>query len=43
MTPTRLTPTRLTPTRLGRARELTRHEVEGDFAEIGLMRSRTPA
>lgn len=34
--------TRLTLTRLGRARDLTRHEVEGDFAEIGVMRSRTP-
>lgn len=35
-------PTRLTLTRLGRARDLTRHEVEGDWAEIGVMRSKTP-
>lgn len=34
--------TRLTLTRLGSARELTRHEPDGDFAEIGVMRSRTP-
>lgn len=34
--------TRLTLTRLGAARDLTRHEVEGDWAEIGVMRSRTP-
>lgn len=37
-----MTTTRLTLTRLGSARDLTRHEVEGDFAEIGVMRSRTP-
>lgn len=35
------TPT-LTLIRLGAARTLTRHEVEGDWAEIGVMRSRTP-
>lgn len=34
--------TRLTLTRLGPARDLTRHEVDGAFAEIGVMRSRTP-
>lgn len=34
--------TRLTLTRLGSARDLTRHEVEGTFAEIGVMRSKTP-
>lgn len=34
--------TRLTPIRLGAARDLTRHEVEGAWAEIGVMRSRTP-
>ncbi len=34
--------TRLTFTRLGSARDLTRHEVEGAWAEIGIMRSRTP-
>lgn len=33
---------RLTLTRLGRARDLTRHEVEGDWAELGVMRSKTP-
>lgn len=34
--------TRLTLIRLGRARDVTRHEVEGNWAEIGVMRSRTP-
>lgn len=34
--------TRLTLTRVGRARDLTRHEPDGDFAEIGVMRSKTP-
>lgn len=33
---------RLTLTRLGSARDLTRHEPIGDFAEIGVMRSKTP-
>ncbi len=33
---------RLSLTRLGPARELTRHEVEGNWAEIGVMRSKTP-
>ncbi|CAM3013988.1 hypothetical protein BRDI103020_13495 [Brevundimonas diminuta] len=33
---------RLTLTRLGRARDLTRHEVEGNWAELGVMRSKTP-
>lgn len=33
---------RLTLTRLGRARDLTRHEVEGAWAELGVMRSKTP-
>lgn len=35
-------PHRLTLTRLGRARDLTRHEVEGNWAELGVMRSKTP-
>jgi len=37
-----MTTTRLTLTRLGSAHDLTRHEPIGDFAEIGVMRSRTP-
>jgi len=37
-----MTSIRLTLTRVGSARELTRHEPDGDFAEIGVMRSRTP-
>ena len=37
-----MTKTKLTPTRLGSASRLTRQEATGPYAEIGLMRSRTP-
>lgn len=37
-----MTKTKLTLVRLGSARRLTQTEVEGPFAEIGVMRSKTP-
>ncbi|MGV9009950.1 hypothetical protein [Brevundimonas sp.] len=42
MTKTGTSNARLTPVSLGQASGLTRAEIDGHFAEIGLMRSRTP-
>lgn len=37
-----MTTTRIAPVRLGRARDLTRLEPEGPYAELGVNRSKTP-
>lgn len=42
MIKTHIPAARLTPVLLGRASGLTQAEIDGHFAEIGLMRSRTP-